>query len=57
MDRVLIGPFDIIAVSQFLLAYRWAEDPEQWTGNRRFIFSPPLVSRFAQNAAFASLGS
>ena len=23
---------------------RWAEEPEQWTGNRRFIFSPPLVS-------------
>ena len=33
------------AVSQFLCTYRWAKEPEQWNGNRRFIFSPPLVSR------------
>ena len=37
MDRVLIGPFDITAVS----LRRWAEEPEQWTGNRRFIFLLP----------------
>ena len=35
---------------------RWAEEPEPWTGNRSFIFSSPLVSHFAQNASFASLG-
>jgi len=34
MDRVLIGPFDITTVNQYL----WAEEPEQWTGNRRFIW-------------------
>ena len=37
MDRVLIGPFDITAVSQYL----WTEEPEQRTGNRRFIFLLP----------------
>ena len=37
MDRVLIGPFDITAVSW----RRWAEEPEQWTGNRLFIFLLP----------------
>ena len=43
MDRVLIGLFDITAVSQYLWR-RWAEESEQWTGNRRFIFRP-LSSR------------
>ena len=37
MDRVLIGPFDITAVSW----RRWAEEPEQWTGNWLFIFLLP----------------
>ena len=31
--------------------------PRQWTGYRCLIFSFPLVSRLAQNAAFASLDS
>ena len=34
LDCGLIGPFDITAVSQYLWAYiRWAEEPEQGTGN------------------------
>ena len=37
MDSVLIGAFDITAVSW----RRWAEEPEQWTGNRLFIFLLP----------------
>ena len=56
MDRVLIGPFDITAVSQYLwqprgdrtcergctCRGRWAEEPEQWTGRgKRFIFLLP----------------
>ena len=41
MDRVLIGPFDITTVSQYLWAYRWVEELEQWTGNRCFIFLLP----------------
>ena len=41
MDRVLIGPFDITAVCN-TFERRWAEEPEQWTGNRRFIFLLPL---------------
>ena len=41
MDRGLIGPFDITAVSQYLWAYiRWAEEAEQGTGSRCFIFHP-----------------
>ena len=32
MDRVVLGPLEINADSQFLWAYcRWAEEPEQWT--------------------------
>ena len=37
MSRVLIGPFDITAVSQ----YWCAEESEQWTGNSRLIFLLP----------------
>ena len=37
VSRVLIGPFDITAVSQ----YWCAEESEQWTGNSRFIFLLP----------------
>ena len=37
MDRILIGPFDITAVG----GRSWAEEPEHWTGNRRFIFLLP----------------
>ena len=44
MDRVLIGPFDITAVSN-TFERRWAEEPEQWTGNRRYI--PPPLPRFS----------
>ena len=37
MDRILIGPFDITAVG----GRSWAEEPEHWTGNGRFIFLLP----------------
>ena len=42
MDRVLIGP-----PSANTCGRRWAEEPEQWIGNRRFIFfsSPRLALR------------
>ena len=42
MDRVFIGP-----PSANTCGRRWAEEPEQWTGNRRFIFlcSPRLALR------------
>ena len=58
MDCAFIGPFDITTIGQYLWV-RWAEEPEQWTG---YPLSPltshfSLVSRFAQNATFASLGS
>ena len=44
MDRVLIGPFDITAVSW----RRWAEEPQQWTGNRPLFFSSPHLAPRAQ---------
>ena len=37
IDRILIGPFYITVVS----GRSWAEEPEQWTGNSRFIFLLP----------------
>ena len=44
VDRVFTGPFNITAVSQYC-GRSWAEEPEQWTGYRRFIFffSPRLA--------------
>ena len=62
MDRVLIGAFDITAVSQYTCGCRMAGEPQQWTGNKRFIFLLPLLAlrarfaRFFENAAFTSLG-
>ena len=40
MDRVLIGSFDITAGS-YICGRKWAEQQEQWTANRRFIFLFP----------------
>jgi len=37
MSRVLIGPFDITAVSQ----YWCAKESEEWIGSSRFIFLLP----------------
>ena len=63
MDRVLIGAFDITAVSQYTCGCRMAGEPQQWTGNKRFIFLLPLSRAsgtfrtfFFENAAFTSLG-
>ena len=54
MDRVLVLR---LPPSVNIFGRRWAAAPEQWTGYRCLIFSFPLVSRLAQNAAFASLDS
>ena len=55
VDRVFTGPFNITAVSQYC-GRSGAEEPEQWTGYRRFIFffSPSLALRacFALRAKY-----
>ena len=58
IDRVFVGPFNIIGVSQYLWAWVGGK-AEKWIGSRRFIFLLPssCASRSAQNAAFALLGS
>ena len=41
MDHVLIGPLTSVP-SVNTCERRWVEEPEQWTGDRRFIFLLPL---------------
>ena len=50
---ILLAEFNMFTKNAYVGGYETSGEEK----NKALFLSPPLVSRFAQNAAFASLGS